>query len=69
MSLFSLAELFGQREGLPEGLHGNRAAADLELRRGARIEVTPNPMHASYYGLIDFEYWLRKYVGRKWSSS
>jgi aspartate 4-decarboxylase len=25
--------------------------------------VQPNPLHARYYGLIDFEYWIRKYGG------
>jgi aspartate 4-decarboxylase len=30
----------------------------------AVIEITPSPMHAAYYGLIDFEYWLKKYVGK-----
>ena len=32
---------------------------------GLGIEVDPNPLHAKYYGLIDLEYWMRKYVGEE----
>ena len=65
MSLFSLAELLDREKAY------QKACMEIVQRRiwscveGLGIEVTPNPMHASYYGLIDFEYWLRKYVGEE----
>jgi hypothetical protein len=30
---------------------------------GLGIEVDPNPLFDWYYGLVDFEFWLRKYGG------
>ena len=32
---------------------------------GLGIEIPPNPLFDWYYGLIDFEFWLRKYVGEE----
>ena len=40
----------------------NRAMATVE---GLGIEVSPNTLHAKYYGLIDLEYWMRKYLGEE----
>ena len=31
--------------------------------QGLGIEVPPNPLFDWYYGLIDFQFWLRKYGG------
>jgi aspartate 4-decarboxylase len=33
------------------------------LIEGLGIEVSPNPMFSFYYGIIDFEFWIKKYVG------
>ena len=65
MSLFSLAELPRPEEGLPEGVHlGFPADAGLWPRsKGLGIEIPPNPLFDWYHGLIDFEFWLRKYGG------
>ena len=30
---------------------------------GLGIEVAPNPNFSFYYGIIDFEFWIKKYVG------
>ena len=37
-----------------------RALATIE---GLGIEIPPNPLFDWYYGLIDFEFWMRKYGG------
>lgn len=65
MSLFSLSELMDTQKEYQKACMAivhRRARSTVE---GLGIEVTPNPMHAAYYGLIDFEYWLRKYVGEE----
>ena len=34
------------------------------MHRGARASTCePNPYYDAYYGLIDFEFWARKYIG------
>ena len=30
---------------------------------GLGIDIPPNPLFDWYYGLVDFEFWLRKYGG------
>ena len=35
------------------------------LLEGLPLDVQPNPNFADYYGTIDFEFWLRKYVRRR----
>ena len=63
MTIFSLAELHDEKK------HYQRACIDLLRRRvlatieGLGIEIPPNPLFDWYYGLIDFEFWLRKYGG------
>jgi aspartate 4-decarboxylase len=63
MTLFSLTEL---RDGAKAY---QTACLDLLRRRvmatisGLGIEIPPNPLFDWYYGLIDFEFWLRKYGG------
>jgi aspartate 4-decarboxylase len=63
MALFSLAELYDEKNVY------QHACIDLIQRRviatidGLGIRVDPNPLFDWYYGLIDFEFWLRKYGG------
>jgi aspartate 4-decarboxylase len=63
MALFSLAELYDDQKAYQQ------TCIDVIRRRvmatvdGLDIQVDPNPLFAWYYGLIDFEYWLRKYGG------
>jgi aspartate 4-decarboxylase len=63
MALFSLAELHDQKKQY------QHACIDILQRRvmatidGLGIQVDPNPLFDWYYGLIDFEFWLRKYGG------
>jgi aspartate 4-decarboxylase len=63
MTLFSLAELHDQEKFYQQAciqLLRRRALAAIE---GLGIQVDPNPLFDWYYGLIDFEFWLRKYGG------
>ncbi|HEX2457038.1 MAG TPA: bifunctional aspartate transaminase/aspartate 4-decarboxylase [Vicinamibacterales bacterium] len=63
MTLFSLAELHDQKKEYQQAcinLLRKRALATIE---GLGIEIPPNPLFDWYYGLIDFEFWLRKYGG------
>ena len=63
MTLFSVAELYDSRKAY------QHACIDIIQKRvmatidGLGIEVDPNPLFDWYYGLIDFEFWLRKYGG------
>jgi aspartate 4-decarboxylase len=63
MTLFSLAELHDQRKTYQEAciaLLRRRVLATIE---GLGIEIPSNPLFDWYYGLIDFEFWIRKYGG------
>jgi aspartate 4-decarboxylase len=63
MALFSLAELYDDKKVYQQAcidIVRKRVNATLE---GLGIQVDPNPLFDMYYGLIDFEYWLRKYGG------
>jgi aspartate 4-decarboxylase len=53
----------GRKEGLPEGLHRHRQAAGPRHHRGARDRGRAERHFDYYYGLIDFEFWMRKYIG------
>ena len=63
MALFSLCELMDDKKDYQKaciGIVRKRVEATLE---GLGIEVAPNELFDYYYGLIDFEFWARKYVG------
>jgi aspartate 4-decarboxylase len=63
MTLFSLAELCDEKKAYQQ------ACIDILRRRveatitGLGIDVPPNALFDWYYGLVDFEFWLRKYGG------
>jgi len=62
MSLFSLYELMDEKKQYQKaciGIVKKRVKATLE---GLGIEVAPNELYDHYYGLIDFEFWARKYL-------
>src|SRR6476646_7269598 len=69
MSLFSLSELMDEKKDYQKaclGIVKKRVEATLE---GLEIEVGPNEQFDYYYGLIDFEFFARKYLGEdivKW---
>ena len=63
MSLFSLAELMDNKKAYQKaciGICKKRFEATIE---GLGIEVGENNLYDYYYGLIDFEFWARKYLG------
>ena len=63
MALFSLAELHDEKKVYQQtciDIVRRRVMATIE---GLGIEVDPNPLFDWYYGLVDFEFWLRKYGG------
>jgi aspartate 4-decarboxylase len=65
MTLFSLGELMDEKKDYQKaclGIVRKRVAATIE---GLGIEVGPNQEFDYYYGLIDFEFWARKYVGEE----
>jgi aspartate 4-decarboxylase len=65
MTLFSLYELMDEKKDYQKaciGIVRKRVAATIE---GLGIEVPPNDQFDYYYGLVDFEFWARKYVGEE----
>jgi aspartate 4-decarboxylase len=63
MAIFSLAELHDEKKVYQKAcieLVQKRVAATID---GLGIQIDPNPLFDGYYGLIDFEFWLRKYGG------
>jgi aspartate 4-decarboxylase len=65
MTLFSLAELYDQQKIYQQAcidLLRRRALSTIE---GLGVDIPPNPLFDWYYGLIDFEFWLRKYGGEE----
>src|SRR5712672_3547267 len=69
MTMFSLSELMDTKKDYQKaclGIVKKRVNATIE---GLGIEVGPNDQFDYYYGLIDFEFWARKYLGEdvvKW---
>src|SRR3954462_10407308 len=65
MSLFSLYELMDTKKDYQKaciGIVKRRVQATIE---GLGIHVGENPLFDWYYGLIDFEFFARKYVGEE----
>ncbi len=63
MALFSLYELMDEKKSYQKaciGIVKKRVEATLE---GLGINPDPNPLYDYYYGVIDLEFWLGKYVG------
>jgi aspartate 4-decarboxylase len=65
MTLFSLSELMDEKKDYQKaciGIVKKRVEATIE---GLDIEVGPNELFDFYYGLIDFEFFARKYLGEE----
>src|SRR6266576_1271843 len=63
MTMFSLSELMDEKKDYQKaclGIVKKRVEATIE---GLDIEVGPNEYFDYYYGLLDFEFFARKYVG------
>jgi aspartate 4-decarboxylase len=63
MALFSLAELYDQKKAYQQACIEIVRRRTLATIEGLGIQVDPNPLFDWYYGLVDFEFWLRKYGG------
>jgi aspartate 4-decarboxylase len=63
MSLFSLYELMDERKYYQRACIGICKKRVNATREGLNIELQENPLFDYYYGLIDLEFWLRKYAG------
>jgi aspartate 4-decarboxylase len=59
MSMFSLAAAKLYQKACQEIVHRRFRA----MIKGLGLELSPNPLYDSYYGLIDFEFWARKNIG------
>jgi aspartate 4-decarboxylase len=63
MTLFSLAELHDDKKVYQQACIAIVRTRTIATIQGLGIQVDPNPLFDWYYGLIDFEFWLRKYGG------
>ena len=63
MTLFSAYELMDAKKFYQKACIGIVKARVRATIDGLGIEVEPNPLFDDYYGLVDLEFWLRKYVG------
>ncbi len=65
MSMFSLVELMDAKKNY------QAACKEIVYRRihalldGLGLELPPNPSYDAYYGLIDFEFWANKNIGKE----
>ncbi len=63
MALFSLAELHDVKKVYQQACIEVVRKRVQQTIDGLGIHLDPNPLFDWYYGLIDFEFWLRKYGG------
>ncbi|MFV0680678.1 bifunctional aspartate transaminase/aspartate 4-decarboxylase [Ottowia sp.] len=63
MSLFALVELMDTQRTYQDACIAIVQNRFRLLVDGMGIEVEPNQYFDAYYGIIDFEFWLKKYVG------
>ncbi len=65
MSMFSLVELMDSKKRY------QAACKEIVYRRihalldGLGLELPPNPLYDAYYGLVDFEFWANKNIGKE----
>ncbi len=63
MTIFSIAELMDLHKKYQSEVLQIVKRRTYSLLEGLGIEVNPNPLFSFYYGIIDFEFWIKKYVG------
>ena len=65
MCLFSLVELVDTEKNYQKACMAILKRRFDLLVNGMGIEVNPGTRYDAYYGIIDFEFWLRRYVGEE----
>lgn len=65
MMLFGLVELMDEEKSYQAFCHSILRHRFTELTAGLGIDVPDDPLYDRYYGIIDFEFWLRQYVGEE----
>ncbi len=63
MSLFSLFEFLDEQKAYQKACMETVERRFRATVEGLGIEVKENPLYDRYYGLVDLEFWMRKYVG------
>ncbi len=63
MTLFSLVELADHERTYRRACVAILRRRVAALLNGLGLEAKPGPLFDNYYGLIDLEFWLRKYLG------
>jgi len=63
MTLFSLVELADHGRAYRQACIAILRRRVTALLDGLGLEAKPGPLFDNYYGLIDLEFWLRKYLG------
>ena len=65
MSLFSLSELMDSQKQYQSACREIVSRRVHALLDGLGLELSPNPLYDGYYGLIDFEFWANKNIGKE----
>ncbi len=65
MSLFSLSELVDQDKAYQDACISIVQKRFHTMARALGVDIDLGPNYDAYYGIIDFEFWLRKYVGEE----
>ncbi len=63
MTLFSIAELMDEEKKYQAEVMAIVHRRAWALIEGLGVELKPNPLFSYYYGIVDFEFWIKKYVG------
>ena len=65
MSMFSLVELMDVEKRYQAACKEIVYRRIHDLLEGLGLELPPNPLYDAYYGLIDFEFWASKNIGKE----
>ncbi len=65
MSMFSLVELMDSKKRYQGACKEIVYRRIHDLLEGLGLELPPNPLYDAYYGLIDFEFWASKNIGKE----
>jgi aspartate 4-decarboxylase len=63
MTLLCAVELMDEAKGYRTACKAILARRSHAMAEGLGVEVERGPLYTGYYGLIDFEFWIRRYVG------